>query len=171
MAFMKLSLFFIVFFCLSPLKASSLEEGDWEVNGAFFLKQRCYISLCDTSKQGDSTLKNSFMMVVDCQPYLYPLNKKFLQKKQKSLKDSNALRHFAFYNSFYLRHAEEINQLSQDTIHKLRKGEFCEANLLKEPYLRSVVVLALREHLEQEEGLAILFFSGMILDLLGGGGS
>ena len=157
MGFLKISLLFLFLFGFFTLRASCIDEDCWRLSGAFFLNKKCYISIQDTRKSKKGALHNSLMMGVSCQSFI-PQPQGIFPLKQ-NINKSYWLRYAACYNSFYYR---------QRKLSKLLEGSFYEVELLKDSDLRSIVVLALLEHLETCNGFMSYLMVGKILDLLGG---
>lgn len=159
MGFIKEFLFFLFLFLsfVFTSKASPLDEDNWQLVGVFFLKKKCYLSIQDTNKAEKGTMHNSSMMVVNCEQFIPQPQRIFPEKE--TLKRNCRLRYVACYNSFYYR---------QKRLHQFLNDKPYEVDLLKDSYLRSIVILALLEHIKISDCLMSAFLARRILNLLEG---
>ncbi len=111
-------------------------------------------------------MQNSTMMTLDCKQYLYPLKIERLKIKQKSLKASNKLRHSIYYNSFCSYLSRYADYFTKERLEGLCGDKPYEVDLLKDSYLRSIVILTLREPLGEGGNFATFFYRGIILETL-----
>lgn len=98
-------------------------------------------------------MQNSTMTTLDCSKYILRTH------GYNPIGSSRQLRAFACHNFSFCNRWYAYGELFQD--------EFYEVDLLKDSYLRSIVILTLREPLGEGGSFATAFYRGIILELLG----